>query len=73
MPRVKEGLEYYHSLYSPYNRTVQPRLFRHIRGGAKLNYVAGLTGYEKLCRCGVVMMLGMFGDVMMLSMFEVFC
>jgi len=50
MPRVKEGLEYYHSLYSPYNRTVQPRLFRHIRGGAKLNYVAGLTGYEKLCR-----------------------
>ena len=31
MPRVKEGLEYYHSLYSPYNRTMQARLFANIR------------------------------------------
>merc|ERR1719225_2353477 len=50
LPRVKEGLEYYHSLYSPYNRTIQARLFANIRTGAKLNLVAGLAGYEKLCR-----------------------
>lgn len=50
LPGVKEGLEYYHSLYSPYNRTVQARLFATLRQGAKLNLVAGLTGYEKLCR-----------------------
>ena len=29
--QVKEGLEYYHSLYSPYNRTIQARLFANIR------------------------------------------
>ena len=31
LPGVKEGLEYYHSLYSPYNRTVQARLFATLR------------------------------------------
>jgi hypothetical protein len=31
LPAVKEGLEYYHSLYSPYNRTVQARLFSTVR------------------------------------------
>merc|ERR1712126_117418 len=50
LPMVKEGLEYYHSLYSNVNRNVQKKLFTRLRTKAGLNLIAGLAGYERLCR-----------------------